>query len=255
MKSKNWILIVLASLIALGYIYLKIYATPEMLMNDFMEGTKEEFGKMAEEFNQKALIEQKRTEEFYKRVEIKLETGIEYVDSILVNDNSLPKTEKSHLNMIAGEALYENGLIKQALKRFEDPKYVSVSPRLFADKAGCYSKIGEFKTAIALLNKASNFNYDFKWHKGNVFEMSDNPEKAKKEYMELYLKDTTIYGFCLERIHKLESPNPELLENIVFRNRDSRIYIYLESEKEDESGLNIGRIKFEKTKNGTQQGL
>ncbi|UII80199.1 M48 family metallopeptidase [Flagellimonas sp. CMM7] len=246
MKRKNWILIALASIIALTYIFLKNYATPEMLMNSFMEESKEEFGKMAEEFNQRALLDQKRTEEFYKRAEIKLEYGIGYIDSILEHDNKLSKSDKSHLNVLAGEVLYENGLINKALQRFDDPKYYSASPRLFANKAGCYSKLGDFKTAIDLLNKASHLNYSFKWHKGNVFEMSNDLEKAKKEYRELYLKDTTFYKYCLERIHNLESNNPDLLENIIFRNRDTQIYIYLEPAKDNESGADIGKVKFEK---------
>ena len=246
MNRKNWILIALASLVALTYIFLKIYATPEMLMNDLMEGTKEEFGKMAEEFNQRASSDQERIEEFYKRTDIKLEHGIEYIDSILEYDKALPKSDKSHLNTIAGEALYDNGFNKEALQRFENPKFNSVSPRLLADKAGSYSKLGDFKTAISLLNQAANINHSFKWHKGNVFEMSNELEKAKKEYYELYQKDTTHYKYCLERINELESNDAELLENIIFRNRDTRIYIYLESAKEDESAIDIGKIKFEK---------
>jgi tetratricopeptide (TPR) repeat protein len=246
MNRKNWILIALASLVALAYIFLKIYATPEMLINDLMEGTKEEFGKMAEEFNQRASLDQERLEEFYKRADINLEHGIDYIDSILEYHNKLRKSDRSHLNIIAGEALYDNGFHKEALQRFENPKFNSVSPRLLADKAGSYSKLGDFKTAISLLNQAVNINHSFKWHKGNVFEMSNELEKAKKEYFELYQKDTTHYKYCLERINELESDNPELLENIIFRNRDSRIYIYLESEKEGESVMDIGKIKFKK---------
>ncbi|MBO0328920.1 tetratricopeptide repeat protein [[Muricauda] lutisoli] len=244
MKLKKGFLIVVVSIIAMGYVYLSYYSTPQLSMQSFIENTRDEFGKMAEDFNQKALLEQNRIEGFYDRVEVRIDWGMEYIDSLMINDKSLTGREKSHLNLIAGEALYDSGLINEALKRFENSEFTNVSPRLYADKAGCYAELGNFKKAEELLDKASNFNYDFKWHKGNVFEMSNELEKAKREYLGLYQRDTVVYRFCKERIDELESANPKLLESIDFRNRDNRIYIYLETAKENESPTSIGKIKF-----------
>ena len=220
------------------------------MMNDL----REDFANMAEEQNQEMQTKENRISEFYQRADKSLLDGIVYIDSILENDNSIDKWEKSNLNTIAGETLYDNDSIKLALERFEMSESISISsPRSQANKAGCYAKMGDFEKAMELLNQASETNYDYKWYKGNLYEMMNNQEKAITEYNELFEENTTVYQYCSDRIKEIEKPNAELFSELVYKDRRKRTYILLKPSDPNSNGLDIGRFEIEKRENSTQQ--
>ena len=220
------------------------------MMNDL----REDFAKMAEEQNQEMQTKENRISEFYQRADKSLLDGIAYIDSILENDNSIDKWEKSNLNTIAGETLYDNDSIKLALERFEMSESISISsPRSQTNKAGCYVKMSDFDKAMELLNLASEANYDNKWYKGNLYEVMNNRENAIKEYSELHQKNTTVYQYCSDRIKEIEKPNTELFTELVYRNRRKRTYILLKPSDPNSNGLDVGGFEIEKRENSTQE--
>lgn len=219
-----------------------------------LNNIREDYAKMADDQNLQIQYRENRISEFYERVNSNLLEGVAYIDSILENDITIDNWEKSYLNTIVGETLFDNDSIKSALMRFEVAELLTFSsPRSKANKAGCYVKMGDFNRAMDLLTRASEINSDYKWYIGNLYEVMNNRKNAIKEYHELYEKHRTVYSYCLDRINEIEKNNSKLLSELVYRDRGKRTYLLLKPSEPNSSNLNIGRLDIMKKESIKEQ--
>lgn len=116
---------------------------------DMMKEIREDFAKRAEEFNNEALAWQSRVDMLYHRADINLQDGVWFADSLIQNDPSLDKWKLSELQSIVGQLYYDHDSTLLALERFQLHEQLTIdSPGNKANKAGCYTRLGD--TALAM---------------------------------------------------------------------------------------------------------
>jgi tetratricopeptide (TPR) repeat protein len=211
-----------------------------------IDDIREKFELQAEEQNKKLYEWDKKIEELYNRADQEFEYGIQYADSLLEFDKSLDKWKVSKLHEIAGELYYDNEMINLALERFKLYENISFdSPGNKANKAGCYIKKGDLEKAMELLIEAADFNHEFKWHIGNLFEIQGEREKAIEQYKYLYLRDTIIYAYCNERIIEITEKAHYNMQELIYRNRRRRTLFLLKGVDSSAAPTAFGRFELD----------
>jgi tetratricopeptide (TPR) repeat protein len=194
-----------------------------------METVRKEFATEAEKQNKEVYGWDAKIELLYKRSDKNMQDGIDYADSLIKNDKTIDKWKISELHNFAGEIYYDNNQIDKALKRFEVAESLTFdSPITQANKAGCYTKLGDYKKAMTLLKQASETNSDYQWYIGNLYEIQKNLKKAISQYESLYNQDTVTYSYCKKRILEISKEGKPLMTELNFIDRRKRSYLLLE---------------------------
>jgi len=197
-------------------------------MDNFMDDIREDFSKQAEQHNNESYTWEAKIDEIYKRADNNFQDGVNYADSLRLNDKTLDKLKISELLTIVGEIYYDNDSIDLALERFHiNEKLTSDTPRNKVNKAGCYIKKGDFDKALTLLNQAAETNYDFYWYIGNFYEIKGEPEKAISQYAYVYKRDTIVYADYNKRIQELRKNPDQLMTELCYKDRRKRTLILL----------------------------
>lgn len=240
---KTRIVWTLIFLLCLSYGYLQWLASPSATMRHL----REQSNRAAEAQRQKISARESRIAAFYQRADQNLAEGVFYLDSILRTDTTLDKWEKSDLHKIIGETLYDHDSIDQALQRFVAAESLTlVSPGSLANKAGCYVKKGDYETAMTLLEQAARTNQDYLWYIGNLYEVMNNREKAIQAYMDLYRKNTGVYGYSADRAREIEKPGSKLWSALVYEHGRERWDLLFQPVDPDSKGLEVGRFEWKK---------
>jgi len=241
MKIKYILIWIIIFLFSIGLAYLNRIKDPNIMMGDL----KHDFAKMAEKQNKEIELKESRIVEFYRKADIDLLEGVSFIDSIIEIDKSLDKWDISNFHSIVGETLYDYDSIEHALKRFEFAESISFSsPRSKANRAGCYVKMGDYNTALKLLNQALSVNVDFKWYLGNLYEVMNDKGRAIEQYSELYQEDVTVYKYCEDRIMEIEESSSKLLTELKYKDRRKRKYLLLKPTDPNSKNLDIGEFEF-----------
>jgi len=186
-----------------------------------IDDIRNDFSKQAEIDNANVLSWENKIDSIIKLADINQLLAIEAIDSIMQYDTILGATKKFDLHFLKGDFYYQIDSFAKAIDEFSLAELKDIaSPKILTAKPGAHIKLKEYDLALNELRQATDINYDYYWNIGNYFEIPGQKDSAVSNYQKLYVKDTTVYKYCGDRIEELKNNKLKFLTELVYLNRE-----------------------------------